>query len=418
MAFLGALVVVSFVATLSASMLAWRELSMKKWVREVAKGDNRQMTDGAQTEQLQQQQEQEQEQQQRQADADREAEHEAEEDRVLREATDLMQAEPLRRAIATAIADKHESAALRTAKFVLKHLTDDRAPDTKLPSGPQDGMQLPPGGGGGGDAGGKAPVQPGASDDELPEEPEPMAETELPLLVDARPQKFDWWSYPPPSLAELLPPMPDAAHFAAVPDESPARGQARFDAIVAMAQPQHRPERFPIGVVAYNRPALLKSCLESLLNVTGVLKTQVTLYQDGEDPAVAAVARAAGVNIKQHKGNAGPKGQEGAMRIARHYRWTFSSLFDDNPSSSYAIIVEDDMLFSPDFLSFFVQTAPLYERDPSVYAISSWNDNGQRGLALDPRVLMRTDFFIGLGWMISREIYKKEWEPIWPSTHW
>jgi len=278
-------------------------------------------------------------------------------------------------------------------------------------------MEPTPGGDG---AGGKTPVQPGPTDTELPEpeEPEHVAETELPLLVDARPQKFDWWSYPPPSLAELLPPMPAAAHFAAIPDEPPARAQARFDAIVAMAQPQHRPDRFPIGVVAFNRPALLKSCLESLLNVTGVVKTQVTLYQDGDDPAVAAVARAAGVNVKQHLGNAGPKGQEGAMRIARHYRWTFSSLFDDNPLASYAIIVEDDMLFSPDFLSFFVQTAPLYEGDSSVYAISSWNDNGQRGLALDPRVLMRTDFFIGLGWMISREIYKKEWEPIWPSTHW
>ncbi len=96
---------------------------------------------------------------------------------------------------------------------------------------------------------------------------------------------------------------------------------------------------------------------------------------------------------------------------------TFHHLFSDHPSARYALVVEDDMVFAPDFMSYFVQLAPLYDADPSIYCITSWNDNAQRGLALDPRALYRTDFFIGLGWLISRAIFS-ELEPRWPPTHW
>ena len=34
------------------------------------------------------------------------------------------------------------------------------------------------------------------------------------------------------------------------------------------------------------------------------------------------------------------------------------------------------MLFSPDFLALFEATGPLLELDPSLWCISSWNDNG------------------------------------------
>jgi hypothetical protein len=158
--------------------------------------------------------------------------------------------------------------------------------------------------------------------------------------------------------------------------------------------------------------------LESLLSIRGIVKSQVTLYQDGADPDVKRVAVEAGINVKQHMDNQNRVGQEGAAQIARHYRWTFTSIFDDHPNAEYAIVVEDDMIFAPDFLTYFVQLAPLYAKDPSIYCITSWNDNAQAGLALDPRVMLRTDFFIGLGWMISRRIYKNELEPIWPQTHW
>lgn len=51
--------------------------------------------------------------------------------------------------------------------------------------------------------------------------------------------------------------------------------------------------------------------------------------------------------------------------------------------------------------------------------ISAWNDNGKEGLinttAAD--LLYRTDFFPGLGWMLSSKLWA-ELSPKWPTSFW
>ena len=53
------------------------------------------------------------------------------------------------------------------------------------------------------------------------------------------------------------------------------------------------------------------------------------------------------------------------------------------------IIIEDDMLFSPDFLTLFAATAPLLELDPSLWCVSSWNDNGLNTFSWNASRLVR-----------------------------
>ena len=65
----------------------------------------------------------------------------------------------------------------------------------------------------------------------------------------------------------------------------------------------------------------------------------------------------------------------------------------------FAIYIENDLTLAPDFLWYFRLTAPLLERDPSLWCVSAWNDNGFRELQPDERRLFRTDYFPGLGWM-------------------
>ena len=455
------------------------------------------------------------------------------EDRALRAATDTMDAGALRRAINEAQEAGHDSTALRTAKFVLQHLTDTRSlpgpknplelPPPIVPSGtkvpapamgsdsiavppakqrteaPVDGLRAPGAAAAAAAAVGANPSGSASPDssssskllgdgstpaddeaDDLPPEPTTPGGKRLPMIHEGSPQLFESWTSPasvPESLAPLLPPPQYSTIFHAIPPEieSPRQAAQRFEEIIALGDPRFHPRNFPIGVVAYNRPALLRQCLESLLTTPGVTLEQVTVYQDGEDAAVAQEARDLGVRVSQHKGNANQPGQEGAMQIARHYLWVLRSLFADNPSAAFGIVVEDDMIFSPDFMLYFTQMAPVYERDPTVYAISSWNDNAQSrvtsidpatgkpradplsqsvhapvsgaavlgasspsassssaaaaaatpsldpsftALALDPRMTLRTDFFIGLGWMISRQLFEKELQPKWPPTHW
>lgn len=55
------------------------------------------------------------------------------------------------------------------------------------------------------------------------------------------------------------------------------------------------------------------------------------------------------------------------------------SAFEAMPSAPAVIVVEDDFLFSPDFIEFFESVGPVLERDPTTLVLSAWNDNGLKG---------------------------------------
>lgn len=107
-------------------------------------------------------------------------------------------------------------------------------------------------------------------------------------------------------------------------------------------------------------------------------------------------------------------------RITRHYHYALSRLFRDGLDGSSidrVIILEDDMEIAPDFFSYFQALTPMLESDPSLLCVSAWNDNGIDSLALNHTQLHRTDFFPGLGWMLTRSLWN-ELEPKWPEKFW
>eukprot|EP00904_Undaria_pinnatifida_P012446 jgi/Undpi1/8331/HiC_scaffold_25.g10800.m1 len=129
-------------------------------------------------------------------------------------------------------------------------------------------------------------------------------------------------------------------------------------------------KKLPIVLLTCNREALLRQTIQSLRGVRGMDMSNIMVLQDGSDEPAPAV-----------------------------------------------IIVEDDLLFSPDFLEFFEANAPILERDPTTLVLSAWNDNGYRERVWDKTELQRTLFFPGLGWLITRKLYE-ELIPRWPSQHW
>ena len=84
------------------------------------------------------------------------------------------------------------------------------------------------------------------------------------------------------------------------------------------------------------------------------------------------------------------------------------------------IIVEDDLEVSPDFFEYFEATLPLLRNDPTLWCVSAWNDNGKKGLIDEsrPDLLYRTDFFGGLGWMMTKDLWTKELMQKWPKSYW
>ena len=179
--------------------------------------------------------------------------------------------------------------------------------------------------------------------------------------------------------------------------------------------------KIPIVLLTCNRPEQLQSTLASLLAVRGVSKENLIISQDGAMQEVADVVNKLGLQLIQNIEGLrlrGGAGGDGAQRIAKHYRYSLSAAFDQSPHTPAIIVAEDDLLFSPDFYEYLTSTAPILENDPTTFVVSAWNDNGFKNIVKDPHALKRTEFFPGLGWLLPRELYKKELEMRWPSEHW
>ncbi|XP_073845135.1 alpha-1,3-mannosyl-glycoprotein 2-beta-N-acetylglucosaminyltransferase [Musca autumnalis] len=108
---------------------------------------------------------------------------------------------------------------------------------------------------------------------------------------------------------------------------------------------------------------------------------------------------------------------KGYYKIARHYGWALNHTF--SKGYEFVIIVEDDLNVAPDFYEYFLGTHHLLKQDSSLWCVSAWNDNGKANLidTSHPELLYRTDFFPGLGWMLTRELWQ-ELSVKWPKSFW
>ncbi|XP_065084522.1 alpha-1,3-mannosyl-glycoprotein 2-beta-N-acetylglucosaminyltransferase [Ochlerotatus camptorhynchus] len=111
------------------------------------------------------------------------------------------------------------------------------------------------------------------------------------------------------------------------------------------------------------------------------------------------------------------KKYKGYYKISRHYGWALRTVFKQGFES--VIIVEDDLSVAPDFYEYFLGTYPILKKDRSLWCISAWNDNGKEGLidSTASDLLYRSDFFPGLGWMMTKELWE-ELSPKWPKAFW
>ncbi|VVD02290.1 unnamed protein product [Leptidea sinapis] len=183
----------------------------------------------------------------------------------------------------------------------------------------------------------------------------------------------------------------------------------------------------PVLVIACDR-ITIKRCLDNLVKFRPDKETfPIIISQDcghnatyqviktftDADPTINVVKQPDLSDIPLSK----PKVKfKGYYKIARHYRFALNYVFNTLGHEA-VIIVEDDLDISADFYEYFLGTYPLLLKDPSIWCISAWNDNGKNGL-IDlsrPELLHRTDFFPGLGWTLRRETWL-DLEPHWPEA--
>lgn len=162
--------------------------------------------------------------------------------------------------------------------------------------------------------------------------------------------------------------------------------------------------------MASNRPYYLYRMLRSLLAADGVNKTMITVFIDGFYEEPLEVSQLFDLRAIQQR----PLSRRSA-RISNHYKTSLSATFELFPSAEFAIIFEEDLDVAQDALIYFNQTLDLLRTDPSLYCVSAWNDQGYEHTVGDNKLVYRIETMPGLGWMLSRRLYKDELEPNWPS---
>ncbi|CAK8569409.1 unnamed protein product [Lathyrus sativus] len=179
-----------------------------------------------------------------------------------------------------------------------------------------------------------------------------------------------------------------------------------------------------VVIMACNRADYLERTINSVLKYQRAISSRFPLFvsQDGSNSNVKSKALSYDeLSYMQHLDFESVQTERPGeliayYKIARHYKWALGQLFYKH-NFSRVIILEDDMEIAPDFFDYFEAMATLLDKDKSIMAVSSWNDNGQKQFVHDPYELYRSDFFPGLGWMLARSTWD-ELSPKWPKAYW
>lgn len=204
----------------------------------------------------------------------------------------------------------------------------------------------------------------------------------------------------------------------------------------------------PLIVFTCQRPNYLRQTLDDIFKfreTTCRMGCPIIISQDGKDPGVVQVVQEyerqfAQVGIPlihlQHRhdesttGKVRKKRQNAYELLAQHYGWALGQVFGDQLffttqdgtqqrlEAKRLVILEEDLHVAVDFFNYFAAMAPILDHDHSLLAVSAFNDNGLEGRVADPTRVLRSDFFPGLGWMMTRRLWKEELSIKWPTGYW
>lgn len=165
--------------------------------------------------------------------------------------------------------------------------------------------------------------------------------------------------------------------------------------------------RTPIALFAYNRPQHLQQALKSLARCERLDSCELHIFSDGaknteQNVAVEAVRHVAREWAIRLHGSVIERPQN--LGLARSIR---TGVTDLSERFGRVIVVEDDLIVSPDFLRYMLDALDRYQDTPQVYQISGYMFPIVNPPAPDA-------FFLPLpttwGWAT--------WERVWRTVEW
>eukprot|EP00736_Rhodelphis_marinus_P000978 Rmarinus@m.28956 len=184
-------------------------------------------------------------------------------------------------------------------------------------------------------------------------------------------------------------------------------------------------EHTAVIVFCYNRPNYLDRTLQSILRHRPQGNSIYPIYvsQDGADVATADLIDkfASEMPFIHHLTHTREipalRGENPSYyAIAAHYKFGLDALINQEGFDN-VLILEEDLEIAPDFFAYFEATYRILQLDPTLWTVSAWNDNGRKPHVRDPQQLYRSDFFPGLGWIMTKKLWA-ELGPKWPAGYW
>ncbi|XP_045596272.2 protein O-linked-mannose beta-1,2-N-acetylglucosaminyltransferase 1 [Procambarus clarkii] len=177
-------------------------------------------------------------------------------------------------------------------------------------------------------------------------------------------------------------------------------------------------EVIPVAIVTARRlPHVLRQVGQVWASPGGT-NTPITIFVDGHNPEAQALAALLHLPLVQHY-DAVPRGS--IKSVNNHVRFVLTKVFELYPEADKAIILEDDLDLSPDFIPYFHQTASLLETDPKLLCVNAYNYNAFNHTALDPTRLYRVHGAPAYGWMVRRNVATEminNWVPTDQGMDW
>ncbi|XP_037787541.1 protein O-linked-mannose beta-1,2-N-acetylglucosaminyltransferase 1-like [Penaeus monodon] len=179
------------------------------------------------------------------------------------------------------------------------------------------------------------------------------------------------------------------------------------------APPLETKEQIPVVIVTARKQYKVLKQLRQLWSQAGGGTTPILLSVDGWQKEARDFAGVMGLPAVFHQN---PASVGAKIRINEHIKFSIFHAFRSFPKADKIIVLEDDLILSPDFIKYFHQTAPLLDADDSIFCINAYNYNSFPPTAVDTSRLYREHTLPAYGWMVTRR-WSMEVLPHWPTVH-
>ncbi|CAF3535907.1 unnamed protein product [Rotaria sordida] len=154
----------------------------------------------------------------------------------------------------------------------------------------------------------------------------------------------------------------------------------------------------PILVIAGISHNSLRMCLETLLMQPGIRVENIVVAVDEKFSEPLAL-----IDLFGFRGEK----TASSSTYMEHYEKALNKIWEIYPNKDSVIIIEEDLILSPDFLYVFALLSETFRKDETIGAIQLWNPNSYDIVNGSIDLIYRVDNFYGLGYLLKRTFYNK-----------